>query len=185
MRFLPPPAALWFGVVLLSTAMAPHTLRAQTQTRIGIIGHPGTVSLDSLATEVQIDAPQARTFSAVAKLFDELKVSVDVSDPTSGTIGASNVPTRRTFANERMSTYLNCGRTMTGPIADSYRVYVTVVAFMSPVDANHTKLRIAMVGGAQDLAGNSTEPVQCGTTGRFETRIFERVRAMVDSATSR
>ncbi len=169
-------AAVAFALVLCG-----HTAHAQRGAiRLGILGHPGTVSIDSLATVVEINASPAATYRAVERLFDELKVTADVRDSTQGVIGASNVSSMRRFANTRISEFLNCGRGMTGLNADSWRVYITVYAFVTPKDSTHSTLRIAMVGGARDIAGSSTDPVPCGTTGKFEELVRSRVVAMVD-----
>lgn len=169
-------------VVSLSLAAA-GTLAAQpSRVRIGIIGHQGPVAIDSLATVVTIDAPRAQVFHAVAQVLAELKVPIDMRDSTRGIVGVMSVPKMRTFSVGRISRYLNCGSGITGLNADNWRVYVTALAFVDAASAQSTSLRLAMVGGAQDVAGAATDPVACGSTGVFEELVEERVKARLAEA---
>jgi hypothetical protein len=164
--------------VLCLSLAASGTLAGQpSQVRLGIIGHQGPVAIDSLATVVTIDAPRAQTFHAVAQVLAELKVPIDSRDSTRGIVGVLSVPKMRTFSVGPISRYLNCGSGLTGLNADNWRVYVTALAFVDAASAERTTLRLAMVGGAQDVAGSSTDPVACGSTGAFETLVTERVKA--------
>ncbi len=167
-------AVLLFPLSLCVSA----TLHAQpSRVRIGIIGHPGPVAVDSLATIVTIDAPRALTFHAVAQVLAELKVPIDTRDSTRGIVGVVSVPKMRTFSVGPISRYLNCGTGLTGLNADNWRVYVTAIAFVDAAGPESTTLRLAMVGGAQDVAGSSTDPVACGSTGSFESLVTARVKA--------
>ncbi|MHB1297642.1 MAG: hypothetical protein ACYC0B_03855 [Gemmatimonadaceae bacterium] len=168
------------AVVLL--LLANQSLEAQQRrVRIGIIGHRGPVAVDSLATIVTINGSTGATYRALAQVFAELKIPVDVQDSTRGLIGVTNVRRMGTFGNARISRYLNCGSGMTGLNADNWRVEVTALAFLEKADSATTTLRLAMVGGAQDVAGSSTIPVACGTTGVFESVVTERVKARLGS----
>ncbi len=168
------------ALVVCLSVLAAGALQAQpSRVRIGIIGHQGPVAIDSLATVVAIGAPRAQTFHAVAQVLAEFKVPIDTRDSTRGIVGVSSVPRMRTFGVGRLSRYLNCGSGITGLNADNWRVYVTALAFVDAAGADSTTLRLAMVGGAQDVAGAATDPVACGTTGIFETLVAERVKALL------
>ena len=164
--------------LLLAVLVAlPHAATAQAaKVRLPIIGHPGPLSIDSLAAVTTLDAPVGQTYAAVSQLFAEYKVAVDVRDSVRGIVGTTSMARMRTFAGGRLSRILNCGSGMTGENADNWRVYLTIFALLEPADAGRTTLRIALVGGARDVAGNSTDPVACGTTGRFESQVFEQVK---------
>jgi len=169
-------------ILLAALLLAGRSAEAQQRrVRIGIIGHPGPVAVDSLATTVTINGSTQATFRALAQVFAELKIPVDTQDSTRGMIGVTSLARMRTFGNARISRYLNCGSGMTGLNADNWRVYVTALAFVDKLDSATTTLRLAMVGGAQDVAGSSTDPVACGTTGVFESLIVERVKQRVAS----
>jgi len=170
-------------VVCILLVVSAHDASAQQipRVRIGIIGHQGPVSVDSLATAVTIAAPRGETFRALAQVLTELKVPVDTRDSTRGVIGVMSVPRMRTFGIGRISAYLNCGSGMTGQNADNWRVYVTALVFVEAADSVTTTLRLAMIGGARDVAGSSTDPVACGSTGAFESLVVDRVKKRVAS----
>ena len=165
-------------VTLLTAVALAAPAGAQTaRVRIGIIGHQGPVAVDSLATIVTIGAPAGATFAAVSRVFtEELRIPVDSRDSLRGVVGVSSVARMRTFANARISRWLNCGSGITGLNADNWRVFVTAFAFVDRADSASTTLRLAIVGGARDVAGSSTEPVACGSNGTFESLVAERVK---------
>ena len=75
-----------------------------------------------------------------------------------------------------MSRLLNCGSGMTGPNADSWRIYISVFALVEGKGSDKSVLRVGFIAGAQDIQGASKDPVACGTTGIFETMFGDRVR---------
>lgn len=162
------------------TALALHVAATpaagqNVRVRVGIVGHPAPVAIDSLASIHTIQAPRARVFHAVAQILAELKIPIDTRDSVRGILGVTGLPQMRRFANAPISRYLNCGSGITGANADNWRVFITTFALVDAVDSATTELRLAMVGGARDVAGSSTYPVACGTTGAFESLIAERV----------
>ena len=53
---------------------------------------------------------------------------------------------------------------------------ITALAFVDAKDSANTVLRVAMLGGAEDIQGSSKDPVACGSTGGFENFLFDRVK---------
>lgn len=164
---------------LALTLVAQPAGAQNVRVRIAIIGHPGPVNVDSLASEATIDSPRGVVFHAASQVFAELKVQVDARDSVRGMVGVTSTPKMRSFAGRPISRWLNCGSGITGANADNWRVYITAFAFTDAKDSTHTSLRLAMVGGAQDVAGHSTEPVACGSTGVFESMVVERVKSRI------
>ena len=159
--------------------IAPRAHAQNVRVRIGIIGHDGPVAVDSLATAVTIAAPRGVVFHQAAQVFAELKVQIDARDSVRGMVGVTSTPKMRQFAGRSISRWLNCGSGITGLNADNWRVYITAYAFVDAVDSASTTLRLAMVGGAQDVQGASTDPVACGSTGGFETMFADRVKSRI------
>ena len=165
-------------IIALAVLVAGQTARAQrSPLSISILGHLGPVSIDSLAIRVDVGASRGATFHAVTAVFADLKIPIDTRDSVRGIVGVANLAKMRTYANARISRYLDCGSGMTGANADDWRVYITTFAFVDAVDSSTTALRLAMVGGAREVAGNSTAPVACGSTGALESLIATRVQA--------
>ncbi len=169
--------ALALLTVASSVVPVAQAVAQNARVRIGIIGHAGPVAVDSLATIMPIAAPTGATFAAVSKVFsEELRIPIDSRDSLRGVVGVSSVARMRTFANARISKWLNCGTGITGLNADNWRVFITAFAFVDRADSASTTLRLAIVGGARDVAGSSTEPVACGSNGTFESLVAERVK---------
>ena len=108
--------------------------------------------------------------------FEELKIPVDTRDSNAGVVGNSRIIKLRSFGGAPMSRLLNCGSGMTGPNADSWRIYITVLAFVEGKGSDKSVLRVGFIAGAQDIQGASKDPVACGTTGAFEMMFADRVK---------
>ncbi|MCE9602924.1 MAG: hypothetical protein K8S21_12030 [Gemmatimonadetes bacterium] len=147
--------------------------------RISVAGHGAPVLVDSAASVYTIAASRPATFAATARALAQLGIVVDRRDSVRGIVGMTNAPSKRTLAGKRMSQWLNCGSNLMGANADNWRVILTVYAFVDAVDSTSTSLRIAILGGARDLAGSSTETVRCASTGLFEEVAAERVRRLI------
>jgi hypothetical protein len=73
---------------------------------------------------------------------------------------------------------------MIGPIADNYRVYMTVTSVVRPNGKGGSELETAFTAYARNMEGTSGDRVACGTTGQLEERIRRDVVGKV-AATSR
>ena len=162
------------ALALVATSV---TAEAQTQRiRVGVPGYQQPLSIDSLASVIDIAAPKSETFAAATAVFEELKIPVDTRDSNAGVVGNSRIIKLRSFGGAPMSRLLNCGSGMTGPNADSWRIYITVLAFVEGKGSDKSILRVGFIAGAQDIQGASKDPVACGTTGAFEMMFADRVK---------
>ncbi len=168
-------------LLCLLLVRVPNVQAQNWRVRIGVPGSAAPVAIDSLASVYEVSASRGATFAAVAKVLAELKVPIDTRDSSRGTVGVLQVATMRTFAGSPISRFLSCGSGMTGPNADNWRVYITALAFVDAKDSATTVLRVAMIGGAQDVQGSAKDPVACGSTGAFENVLFDRVRKRLTS----
>jgi hypothetical protein len=71
----------------------------------------------------------------------------------------------------RLSKYVGCGATETGPAADSYRVTMSIVSHVTPIDTG-SRIDTQMSAYAEDL-GSSKGALSCMTLGGLEQRIHE------------
>jgi hypothetical protein len=161
-------------------AVVPVIAGAQhSRVRVGLPGFPAPISIDSLASIVEIEAPRGKTFAAAEAVLKELKIAVDTRDSVQGVIGNSRLVQMRRLAGKPMSRFLNCGSGMTGQYADEWRIHIALFAIVEAKGPDKTILRTGFVAGAQDIQGASKDPVQCGTTGMFELDFAERVKKRV------
>lgn len=177
-------AALTFAACAVAAcafaACAATPVAAQgSSVRISVAGHGAPVLVDSAASVYTIAASRPATFDAATRALAQLGITLDRRDAVRGIVGMTNAPRMRTLAGKRMSQWLNCGSNLMGSNADNWRVILTVYAFVDAVDSTSTRLRIAILGGARDVAGSSTETVRCASTGLFEEMAAERVRRLI------
>lgn len=166
----------------LLLALAGAALFTQgSRARIAVAGHNGTISVDSIASRFPVAASRAVTFHAAAQAMLELNIKPATRDSLRGTVGIANLAHRGTFARRPIREFLDCGMGIMGANADNWRVYITAYAFVERADSASTTLRVAIIGGARDTGGVSTDAVACASTGRFETMFAERVKGRIAS----
>jgi hypothetical protein len=111
----------------------------------------------------------------VKAVFKELEIPPGIDDPANGRFGNVDFWKTRRLAGQAMSTYLNCGESFTGPAADTYRIYISLVAIVRPVGKGASELETAFHAQAQNMEGTSSDRIPCGSTGRLEERIRKAV----------
>jgi hypothetical protein len=166
------------GLALCASASA---LNAQVaRARVWPPGFATQVALDTVGLPVLIAAPVGKTYRAVVAAFEQLKIPLATLDSLNGMVGNSSIVQAHSLAGSQMSRWFNCGIGMTGPNADSYRLYIAVAALLDKVTADTTRLRIGMVAGAKDNQGNAKDPVACATSGGLEQKLVELIQTRVN-----
>lgn len=167
--------------VMLGAALLLHAtpLFAQAyRARVRLPTHSQVIALDTLAIRTDLAAPRAEVFAVTAAVLEvELKIELKTRDSTAGLVGNLELVKMRSLGRSPLSRYVSCGSGMTGPNADNYRIYLAVIAFVDPLPENQTRLGVAVAAGAQDLQGNSKQPIACGSTGALEGHIRRAVAA--------
>jgi len=128
-----------------------------------------------------VAAPPGRAFEALKKVYDELGVPPGTHDPATGRYGNTDFYKTRRFANEAMSTFINCGESFTGPVANNYRIYISLLSVIRPDGKGGSELETAFSAKAQNMEGTSADRISCGSTGRLEERIRKSVLLKVGS----
>ena len=129
------------------------------------------------AVGTAIDSPPAAAWLAVKKVYSELEVPLSVENPSVHQIGNQNFYKTRQFAGRSMTEFVDCGNSMTGPKASTYRIYMSLLTDVIPDGKGGTKVQTTFVPMGQDMAGNSADRIVCASTGRLETFFLERVKA--------
>lgn len=120
-------------------------------------------------------APAAKMWNALGAAYAGLGLTVDINDASGGRIGVSNFYFTGQVNGHSMSYYASCGSGMTGPIADTRRVYFSMATTMTPVDAAHTALVTEVDPTAVDVAGGASDRISCGSTGALEALLYAGV----------
>jgi len=154
------------AVPSVAAAQAPIVVRA-------LVGRTGRVLADTMGASFEVPASAARTFAGLDSIFGELNVPTPVRDPGVLQIGNLEYVKRGSFAGRRMSAWVDCGNSMSGPRADNYRIELGLVAFVSPVGRESSIMRMAVIGTALDVGEAARPTVACYTTGALERRLHE------------
>lgn len=147
--------------------------------RVALPAFGAQVVMDTIGDTRPVKAPPGKVFTAATLVLQNYKIPIDVSDSASGMLGAAKLTRSRNLAGQALSRFLECGSNMTGPRADSHRVQMPLLLFIDPGDEGTTKLRIALVGSAQDNSGTSNSPVMCGSTGGLENMLRTAIEKQV------
>jgi len=127
------------------------------------------------AIYASVAAPPDKVHQALIVAYSDLGVPASVINPKDGLVAALN---RRAFArlgNERLSRYVSCGDSMTGPRADQDRVVLSVISWAKPDGTGNTRIESRIVGNAMDSGGTGTR-MPCTTTGELESRIHQAAK---------
>jgi hypothetical protein len=128
-----------------------------------------------------IPAAPSRAFEALKAVYDELGIPPGTHDPATGRFGNTDFWKQRRLGNEAMSAYLNCGESFTGPVANNYRIYISLLSVIRPDGKGASELETAFSAQAQNMEGSSGDRIACGSTGRLEERIRKAVLLKVGS----
>jgi hypothetical protein len=121
--------------------------------------------------KVPVPAAPNRVFEAVKAVYEELGVPPGTNDPATGRFGNVDFWKQRRFGNEALSTYLHCGDSFTGPVANSYRVYISLISIVRPDGKGGSEVETAFTAQAQNMEGSAGDRIACGTSGRLEERM--------------
>ena len=116
-----------------------------------------------------------RVLAVIKSVYEELGIPSATVDAATGKITAPTFHTTRKLGNVNLSMYFNCGDSLNGNIANTYRMYITVVSAVRSNGKGGTELETAVNGAAADMGGSSGR-IPCGTSGRLEELILAGVR---------
>jgi hypothetical protein len=129
------------------------------------------------AQRTTIAAPPATVLPAVKTVYGALSIPITLDDAATGRIGNANFWKARRLDGDPLSRFVSCGEGLTGPRADSYRVYLSLVTTARPGPDGDSVLSTELIASASDVAAGNPDRIPCGTTGVLESRIAERVKA--------
>lgn len=144
----------------------------------GVIVVPGQVTQvisDTMGTAYEVGAPPAMVFHALALAYGDLKVETPIRDSALLQVGNPQFYRRGDLGGRQISTWLGCGDGITGPYADSYRVYMSLVTSITPVEGNPDRaiVRTVLLAGAVNVSEGARQAMPCESTGRLEVRIHQ------------
>ncbi len=130
-----------------------------------------TVS-DSRMSSHWVEAPASEIWSTLPMIYEGLSLEAGVVDSENHIYGSRGARLDSRIGGERVSQFLDCGKTPTGtPAADVYAVHITAMTGLEEVSGG-TMVRTQVVGQAQPRS-TSGSTVRCSSTGDLETLIAE------------
>jgi hypothetical protein len=92
-------------------------------------------------------------------------------------MGTTQTKLYRRMGKVPLSNYFRCGEGTTGPNADSYAVYLSLLAVVQPEKDGQVGVHTLIAAQAVDLAGGRNDAIDCTSTGRLELRVADDVKA--------
>lgn len=179
-------AAITSGLLLALSACASNPREGPPTTATGQTRVPMTVDLasgsysvdlvrDDQITTGWIDAPVDDAWRHLLDVYEALGFEVrDLTEyiPAERRVTVA-VPRMRRLADQRLSTFLDCGYSMTSPKADQGHVRVFLSTWLEPKEGG-TTVTTRFEAAARDT-GTSTAAVPCSSRGKLEQLIADQL----------
>ena len=133
------------------------------------------VIADDMTVAASIAATPETVYRALIVVYSELGVPVTAINPTTGLVASTGRRATGRLGDTRLSRYLSCGETMTGPRADQDRILLSLISRAKSDGSSATRIETTLVTTATDIGGTSTR-LPCTTTGELEGRVHRAVK---------
>jgi hypothetical protein len=169
------PAALAAAVVLgcassspdpATTAQAPPP---ETQRTVSAGAYGMTLYTEPGVGARAVAIPLDRSWELLEEAYKRLDIPVEFSERSRWEKGNPGYRARR-VDGKRMSTYLDCGNSLTGPKADTYDVTMMVLTKLDRMSADSTLVTTTIDANARPRA-TSGSAVHCASKGVLELRV--------------
>jgi hypothetical protein len=146
-----------------------------------------TVQADTWRTDVtlryrdhvaiaDVPAPRREVWEHLTRAWEEVGLPEPVVDRSGYSLTVTNYAVTRRLGRTSMSNYLNCGSSLTGPIADTHRITLSVRTILEPASPDTTEVHTRVDAVATPTAGGSTASSVCSSRGVLEAQIASRVK---------
>lgn len=147
-----------------STQTGSPNERVLATTETGIVRAHEEIASDSVIT-----ASPDSTFAALQAAYQDLGIEIKMIDPATRQIGNRRFTKMYDIAGVRLSKYVGCGSSETGPTADSYRITMSILSRVTPTP-DGSRIDTQVTATAQD-PGTSKGSLSCTSLGGLEQRI--------------
>lgn len=162
-----------------SRAGMPSSTSASSTTTVSSIIAGGPPDLDIRTVEDlsvssdRIEGPVERAWSELPGVYRELGIPIGSIDGETRVLGHQGFRVQGEIGDTRLSSFLRCGRSMTGDHADDYDVAMAVLTQV--IEAEEGTVVSTHINASASPASISGHAVRCGTTGRLEQSIAKLV----------
>jgi len=133
----------------------------------------------ALPSAMTLAAAPATVWTAAKQVYASLEIPIGIENPAAHLIGNQNFYKSRQMAGEPMTQFVDCGSGMTGAKAASYRIYMSLMTNISGDGKGGTVVQTTFTALGQDVSQGSTDRIPCGSTGRLEQLVLDRLKAAV------
>ena len=169
-------AALVLTAELNACASAPTTVAsAQTDKIVAVTDNSVlTRRENSTHEDVVVFSSRDSTLAALRAAYAAIGVEVKYFNPATGEIGNLEFVKLRKMAGEPLTEFVNCGSTVTGPAADTYRVTMLLVSTVK-AEGTGSRVETRFQSHAEDPAqGTSAMGVMgCQSLGTLEQKLHK------------
>ena len=178
MRRLAIPAALLLLAGCAAGSGATAAPPAGPPPRVDAVGNGYDVRLsdDAEAAVTRLEAAPEAAWTALMAAYGKLEIPLATVDAAGRTVGNPGFSVRRRLGGQPLSHYLDCGTNLTGIIANSYIVKLSVGSKLTPEAQGGTTLETRVTASATSPQGTGSGPVRCSSTGRLESDIAKLAR---------
>lgn len=139
---------------------------------------------DMVTSSLEVPAGADAAWPALKAVYEELKIPTpEVIEPARTLRNLRWVVSRR-LGGERLSRYLDCGRSASGLNADTHRLELEVASRVVPVGPDRSRIDTEITGIGMNMEGTSNTRVLCTSNHQLELRIAARVREIVEAGGS-
>lgn len=132
------------------------------------------------AEEVTISAPADSVFPALIQAFQDAGLVVSGVERASRVVGAQGMEISRRLGDLPLSTLVECGSSLSGPVVNTARVRLDVISRLVPARADQTTVRTTVTATARPTQGTSASVLGCTSTGRLEAQINQLLQQRLD-----
>ena len=129
------------------------------------------------ASITEIPIAPAQAWPAVKRAYQALGIDVIVDNPAMHQLGNASFFKSRSMGGHRMAEFVECGQSMTGPKADTYRIYMSLLTMVNSDGKGGSRIETTFSAAAQDVSAGATDRIPCGSSGKLEQLINESARA--------
>jgi len=158
-------------VSLGACATAPNPMPLPDDRVLGTIENAVIRSHENIGRDSVINTSPDSALAAIEAAYNELGIEVKFRDNAKGQLGNKRFSKVRELGGVRLSKYIGCGFAETGPVADSYRVTMSLISQVTRIGPA-SRIDTQLTAYAED-SGSSNGRLSCTTLGALENRVHE------------
>lgn len=130
---------------------------------------------DMVTATLEVEVPAEVAWPALKAVFEELKIPTPEVSETTKTLRNLRFVVSRRLGGERLSRFLDCGRSATGPNANSHRLELEIASRVVALGDGKSRIDTEITGTGTNMEGTSNNRVLCTSNHQLELRIATRV----------